>query len=252
MILLQCGTVGLFASCGAVRYGLNVSLKMAPQRHHCIPRTNRCRMNHYNGTVFLISQRDDTQIGQVITNHYKIIYIDCHFNNYFIILIVLFQFILESLPRVLFVLTTYYWNYQNLIIRLFYFIQLILHIDTILHDTSIKIHYGFNSQHDKITFQAELPSLQSMKFLNWLGLGDRIVSGDMTAATVIMPREGGCQVWMDRWMNRWMDEWMNEWAIVLLWSFIWLITYWPSFNLILFNCYSTGSHVQLMGAPSHA
>jgi hypothetical protein len=134
-LALPCGIFGLFASCEGVGWGMPSALAAAPYLESCRSNNGSCPFKHYD-KVFVMTQYDDTQIG---------------------------QFILEALPK------------------------LVYHLDYIRSNKDVKIHYGFSKLPELPPFV--LPNL----FLNWLGVGDRLVNGTIYASEVIMPREGGCQ-----------------------------------------------------------
>lgn len=136
MIAQPCGVFGLLAQCEGFVWGVTTARKVLSEVDECRPEVlERCPYKVYE-KVFILTQYDDTQIG---------------------------QFILETLPK------------------------LIFHLDYLLARPEIKIHYGFS----------KLPVLPSYVlpngYLNWLGLGDRLINGTIYAKEVMMPREGGCQ-----------------------------------------------------------
>ena len=152
-LALPCGPFGLFASCEAVKYGV-------PSSNALVSSAQGCRdSNAISGTdgnsscpfithdrVFVMTQYDDTQIG---------------------------QFILEALPK------------------------LVYHLDFLLANPDVKIHYGFTKRASIPTFV--LPH----NIFNWLGLGDRLVKGSIYGKEIYVPREGGCQ-----------DAGYNAWEVV--------------------------------------
>lgn len=146
MVALPCGPLGLFSSCEAVNWGLAAAIDMSSHVHECLPADTSHTSSHPHedghcpfrsfDRVFITSQYDDTQIG---------------------------QFILESLPR------------------------LVYHLDFLYAHPEIKIHYGF-------TKQPVLPiEVLPHQFFRWLGLYDRLVNGTVFAKEAYMPREGACQ-----------------------------------------------------------
>jgi hypothetical protein len=156
MLALPCGPFGLLSSCEAVNWGVSTA---APLVDHVSP----CR-EHYSSSsstseggscpfrrirkLFLMSQYDDTQIG---------------------------QFMMESFPR------------------------LVYHLDYLRKNPDVLIHFGFTKRESVPSFT--LPNI----FINWLGLGDRLVNGTFYADEVIMSREGGCQ-----------DAGYNAWEVVTM------------------------------------
>ena len=66
--------------------------------------------------------------------------------------------------------------------------KLVYHLDFILANPDIKLHYGFTKQLHLLP-NFVLPHL----IFDWLGVGDRLINGTVYAKTVYMPREGGCQ-----------------------------------------------------------
>lgn len=152
-VALPCGPFGLFSSCEAVNWGLAAAINMVPHVHECYSASSspvhggnihaadphdtdtNCPYQKV-GRIFLTSQYDDTQIG---------------------------QFILESLPR------------------------LVYNLDLLYANPDIKIHFGF-------TKQPTLPSdVLPHGIFRWLGLHDRLVNGTVFAKEIYMPREGACQ-----------------------------------------------------------
>ena len=80
------------------------------------------------------------------------------------------QFMLESLPRLLA-------NYELL-----------------MKNPNLKIHYGFSSKHMNTSqYTQDIRKLTAFRVLKWLNLGDRVVTGDLAAEVVYLPREGACQ-----------------------------------------------------------
>ena len=66
--------------------------------------------------------------------------------------------------------------------------KLVYHLDFILANKDIKLHYGFSKLLDQLpTFV--LPHM----IFEWLGVADRLINGTVYAKTVYLPREGGCQ-----------------------------------------------------------
>ena len=152
---LACGPFGLFSSCEAVNWGLAAAINMVPHVHECYTAPQRGSSdahahahdphNHavhcpYKKVdrIFLTSQYDDTQIG---------------------------QFILESLPRLVYNLPMLYAN------------------------PDIKIHFGFTKQPEHLMPTEVLPH----GVFRWLGLADRLINGTVWAKEAYMPREGACQ-----------------------------------------------------------
>jgi hypothetical protein len=134
-LALPCGVFGLFASCEGVKWGIPAAQAVIGNVSDCRDSSKPCPFKKYD-KVFVMTQYDDTQIG---------------------------QFILEALPK------------------------LVYHLDFIKANKDIKVHYGFSKLSALPPFV--LPNL----FLNWLGIGDRLVNGTVYANEVYMPREGGCQ-----------------------------------------------------------
>ena len=80
------------------------------------------------------------------------------------------QFMLESLPR------------------------LVSNFEFIVNNPDIKIHFGFSSKHTNSSeYIDRLRQLTAYRVLKWLGLESRVITGDLAAAVVYMPREGACQ-----------------------------------------------------------
>ena len=90
------------------------------------------------------------------------------------------QFILEDLPKIVF------------------------HLDYLLANPDIKIHYGFSKLDELPKFV--LPQL----YFKWLGLGDRLINGTVYANEIVLPREGACQ---DIAFNAW--EMLNQREVFL-------------------------------------
>ncbi len=134
MIGLNCGPIGLFSSCEAVKWGIPYANESIPYLENC-KNNIMCPYKRYK-RVFVMSQYDDTQIG---------------------------QFILESLPRLMY------------------------HLDFIYENPDVMIHHGFNKQ----------PVLESQllthNFFRMLGLMDRLINDTIYAESIYLPREGGCQ-----------------------------------------------------------
>jgi hypothetical protein len=154
MVALPCGPFGLLSSCEAVNWGLAAAIDMVPHVHECFTPSAASNAAAGHGAhpddpheedhcpyrrvdrIFLTSQYDDTQIG---------------------------QFILESLPR------------------------LVYHLPLLYANPDIKIHFGF-------TKQPVLPiEVLPHTIFRWLGLYDRLVNGTVFAKHVYMPRDGACQ-----------------------------------------------------------
>jgi hypothetical protein len=148
-LALPCGVFGLFASCEGVKWGVPSALSVNNHIHECRKEEGHCPFRKYD-KVFVMTQYDDTQIG---------------------------QFILEALPK------------------------LVYNLEFIKANKDMKIHYGFSKLSELPPFV--LPNL----FLDWLGVGDRLVNGTIYANEVYMPREGGCQ---DVAYNAWEALHMRE------------------------------------------
>ena len=72
--------------------------------------------------------------------------------------------------------------------------RLLMNLELINSDSSIRIHYGYSAKHVNSTqYMFHIQSLTSWRVLKWLGLEKRIITGDLVASTVILPREGACQ-----------------------------------------------------------
>lgn len=145
MIALPCGPFGLFTSCESVKWGVPIADSMVQYVNICRNSENKnndCPFPKYD-KVFVMTQYDDTQIG---------------------------QFILEALPK------------------------LVYHLDYLLANPSIKIHYGFTKQ------PILPPNVIPHTFFDWLGLRDRLINGTIYARDAMIPREGGCQ---DAAYNAW-------------------------------------------------
>lgn len=108
----------------------------------CRHNEKSCKLRRFD-EVFVMTQYDDTQIG---------------------------QFILEALPK------------------------LVYHLDFILSNPDIPIHFGFTKQPVLPSFV--LPHI----YFEWLGLRHRLINGTVYANKAIVPREGGCQ---DASYNAW-------------------------------------------------
>ena len=146
MLSLPCGPFGLFASCEAVNWGVPVAAGKASRDdkvleqvpvlsivQQCRRDLSSCPVPVYE-RVFVMTQYDDTQIG---------------------------QFMQEALPK------------------------LIFHLDFLLANPDVKIHYGFTKQ--RILPSSVLPHI----FFETVGLIDRLINGTCYAREAIMPREGG-------------------------------------------------------------
>jgi Glycosyltransferase 61 len=149
-LALPCGPVGLFASCEAVKYGVPSSTALISYVQGC--RDSKIISGEVGGSdcpylvydrVFVMTQYDDTQIG---------------------------QFVMEALPK------------------------LVYHLDFLLANPDIKIHFGFTKRDNIPSFV--LPH----NIFNWLGLGDRLIKGPVYGKEIFVPREGGCQ---DAGYNAW-------------------------------------------------
>eukprot|EP01039_Chlorochromonas_danica_P005775 gene5775-6360_t len=79
--------------------------------------------------------------------------------------------------------------------------KLFYHLDYLLANPDVKIHFGFTKRDVLPNFV--LPH----HFFRWLGLADRLINGTFFADEVIMPREGGCQ---DIGYNAWEMVTMRE------------------------------------------
>lgn len=148
MFAMPCGPFGLFSSCEAVKWGV-------PVANNEVANVTRCREGTdcpypKLGRVFVMTQYDDTQIG---------------------------QFMQEALPK------------------------LVYHLDFLLANPDVKIHYGFTKQ--PTVPQWVLPH----NYFAALGLLDRVINGTFYAERVYMPREGGCQ---DIGYNAWEVASMRE------------------------------------------
>lgn len=134
---------GLFAQCEAYIWGVTTGRTVTENAQECrlssasngSNTSHNCPFRRYD-RVFIMTQYDDTQIG---------------------------QFILEAMPK------------------------LIYHLNWLRNNPDVKIHYGFSK------LPTLPPSVLPNGYLDWLGLGDRLVNGTMYAKEVYMPREGGCQ-----------------------------------------------------------
>jgi len=151
MLALPCGPFGLLSSCEAVNWGLATANAYLPNATACRQPQNglidECPLPRHQ-RVFVLTQYDDTQIG---------------------------QFMQEALPK------------------------LVFHLDFLLANPDIKIHFGFTKQPTVPDYV--LPHM----YFNFLGLGDRLINGSHYAEEVIIPREGGCQ-----------DVGYNAWEVVTL------------------------------------
>jgi Glycosyltransferase 61 len=78
--------------------------------------------------------------------------------------------------------------------------KLVYHLDFVLANPDIKLHFGFTKQLDALP-SFVLPHL----IFQWLGLSDRLINGTVFAKEVFMPREGGCQ-----------DVGYNAWEVVTM------------------------------------
>ena len=149
-LALPCGPFGLFASCESVKYGVPSSTALTSSVEAC---RNSKTVNGEIGDdkcpflvhdrVFVMTQYDDTQIG---------------------------QFVMEALPK------------------------LVYHLDFLLANPDIKIHFGFTKRNTIPSFV--LPH----NIFKWLGLLDRLIKGPVYAKEIFVPREGGCQ---DAGYNAW-------------------------------------------------
>lgn len=81
------------------------------------------------------------------------------------------------------------------------FPRLVYNLEYLEQNPDIKIHFGFTKQPTVPNFV--LPNI----YINWLGLGDRLINGTFFAKEVIMSREGGCQ---DAGYNAWEVITMRE------------------------------------------
>ena len=80
------------------------------------------------------------------------------------------QFFLESLPRLLSI------------------------FDLLRTYPEMKVHYGFSMKHKNSSqYMSNIQKLSSFRFLKWLGLENRIITGDIASSKVFLPREGACQ-----------------------------------------------------------
>lgn len=156
MVALPCGPFGLLSSCEAVNWGIYTANALVPNATVCRKELSaasssetalRCPLERHK-RVFVLTQYDDTQIG---------------------------QFMQEALPK------------------------LVFHMDFLLANPDIKIHFGFTKQPTVPNYV--LPHI----YFNFLGLGDRLINGSFYADKVIIPREGGCQ-----------DVGYNAWEVVTL------------------------------------
>lgn len=154
MLALPCGPFGLLSSCEAVNWGIYTASALLPNATACRRQfssspdgQSSCPLPHVQ-RVFVLTQYDDTQIG---------------------------QFMQEALPK------------------------LVFHLDFLLANPDIKIHFGFTKQPTVPDYV--LPHI----YFNFLGLGDRLINGSYYADSVIIPREGGCQ-----------DVGYNAWEVVTL------------------------------------
>jgi hypothetical protein len=91
--------------------------------------------------------------------------------------------------------------------------QLMLHLEKLTADPTMRIHYGFSGKQESSPSSSS--SLLSMSMFRWLGLEGRVVSGDMTADRVLLPREGGCQ---DPMYNTWELLQMRKTLVERAWS----------------------------------
>ena len=78
--------------------------------------------------------------------------------------------------------------------------KVVYHLEFLLEHPDIKIHYGFKKRD---TAFPESQNQVPQKIFDWLGLGDRLITGLVHAKEVYLPREGGCQ-----------DVGYNAWEIV--------------------------------------
>ena len=78
--------------------------------------------------------------------------------------------------------------------------KVVYHLEFLLDNPDIKIHYGFKKRDTAFPeYQNNVPQ----KIFDWLGLGDRLITGLVHAKEAYLPREGGCQ-----------DVGYNAWEIV--------------------------------------
>ena len=150
MIALPCGAFGLFASCEAVKCGLPLAREVVNELTPC--RKGKCKYPTHD-RVFVMTQYDDTQIG---------------------------QFILEDLPKLI-------WHLDflkaNSDIRIHYG----------FNKQSLSIALGGTNLNPDDSVGVVEKSILPHKFFDMLGLRDRLINGTIYANEILIPREGGCQ-----------------------------------------------------------
>ena len=75
-------------------------------------------------------------------------------------------------------------------------VQVLVHLEFLLSNPDVMIHYGFSRQNKPLSH-----TLQSLRYFDFVGINQsRLVSGPVVAGQVLVPREGGCQ---DASYNAW-------------------------------------------------
>lgn len=185
MFDLPCGPVGLYSSCEAVKWGLmtaDMAMNNVTGCRLSDPWSDTVRRNAWNRIG--VSHLDPIDVSKHIHSLQHNNQDLCPFPKHEKVFIMtqyddtqIGQFMQEALPK------------------------LIYHLDYLLANPEVKIHYGF-------TKKSVLPKyVLPHNFLNWLGLKDRFINGTVYAKEIIMPREGGCQ---DIGYNAWEVVTMRE------------------------------------------
>ena len=150
MIALPCGAFGLFASCEAVKCGIPLARAVVGEVKNC--RAGKCKYPKYD-RVFVMTQYDDTQIG---------------------------QFILEDLPKLIWHLDFLKTNPD-------------VRIHFGFNKQSLPINLGGNNLNPDEGRGVLEKNILPHRHFDMLGLNDRLVNGTIYADEILIPREGGCQ-----------------------------------------------------------
>ena len=150
MIALPCGAFGLFGSCEAVKCGIPVARDAVGEVQNC--RKGDCKYPTHE-RVFVMTQYDDTQIG---------------------------QFILEDLPKLIWHLD---FLKENPDIRIHYG----------FNKQSLSIKLGGTNLNPIDTLGVMEKRILPHRHFDMLGLSDRLINGTVYANEILIPREGGCQ-----------------------------------------------------------
>lgn len=170
MPAFTCGPFGLFSSCEAAKEGIRVAAGVVENVTSCQAAYRDMLANPLSaqsvGNIMAMPSHVAARSHPLCPFHmYNKIFVATQYDDTQI-----GQFILEAMPKIVF------------------------HLDYLLDNPDVAIHYGFTKKPTVPNFV--LPH----NYFKWFGLLDRLVNGTVYANQITIPREGGCQ---DNTYNAW-------------------------------------------------